>query len=315
MGRKHIALSFILTSAVAAIASSPASYAKKTNNPDPAPPDSSLVTQTGAFQSVGARAIDPIYALLLWQLSHKPELMNLQYLKYYLGNPARQTSQTGAQSQAYYWYDTSQRLTCELSQERDLSGAVVESTFVNHLPPGDFDFDLVEKKLGPPLRRYYDNQADPTEMYAYAPNTTLALTSPHNTFAVTRATVTYIGPPLPQPADADMQVAHDHFVINAQQKMQAKDFNWQDALVAARAHVSEHPNDGEAHAALAQALKKTGNVHDAITEFKYALTLNQYNEPVKQMCIQGLKDLYVLPADYNPGNTTGVAGNPNQFSQ
>ena len=313
MGGKRIATSFFLSIAIA-IASVPLAEAKKSKKTDPQP-DSSLLTQSGAFQSVKATALDPTYALLLWQLSHKPELMNLRYLKYYLGEPARQTTQIGAQSQAYYWYDSQQQIVTELYQEHDLNGAVVESTFIDHIPPGDLDFELVEDKLGPPLKRYFDNHADPTEMYSYAPNTTLSMTTPHNTFSVTRATVTYIGSPLPAPSVPDMQVAHDHFVINAQQKMQAKNFNWQDALVSARAHVAEHPTDAEAHIGLAQALKKTGNVHEAIGEYKYALSLNQYNESVRTQCIQGLKDLFVLPANYGSANTTGVAGSPTQLPQ
>lgn len=311
MGGKRIAISFFVAIAIA-VAFASDSAAKKARNSDPYP-DSSLVTQTGALQGLDSSALEPTYALLLWQLSHKPELMNLRYLKYYLGDPARQTTLIGAQSQAYYWYGLNQQLVGELYQEHDLNGAVVESVFTNHIPPGDLDFDLVEKKLGQPLRRYFDNHADPSTMYSYAPNTTLSMTMPHNTFAVTRATVSYIGPPLPTPSEMDMQIAHDHFVVAAQQKMQAKNFNWQNAVVAAREQVREHPADAEAHIALAQALKKTGSVHEAIGEYKQALSLNQYNDSVRQQCIQGLKDLFVLPQDYGSFNATGVAGSPNQL--
>lgn len=270
--------------------------------------DSSTLSLSGPFQELPGSAMDPTDGILLWQVSHKPELMNIQYLRYYLGEPDRQTTNIGVRSHAYYWYDRHRNKKCELFQEHDQPGQIVESVMVMHLPPGEFDFKVMEKSLGPPARSFYDHSADPTRMYSFAPNTTLSMSSPPNTFAITRATVSYLGAPLPEPSFEDLKVAHDSYIAKIQQKAVGKNVNWHDALAGARERVQMHPTDAEAHIGLAQVLKKTGKVHEAISEYKLALSLNKYNDAVRQQCIQGLKDLYVLPKNFSEPGTTGVAG-------
>jgi hypothetical protein len=265
----------------------------------------------GPFESINADLLDPVTAQLIWQLSSKPELMNLEYLNYYLGPPDNQTKQIGIRSKAYYWYDRMRQPRCELYQELDGPGEVIESQMVFHLPGGDLDFGLIEKKLGPALRNYFDHSANPTRMYCFRPNTTLAMSSTPNTFAITKATVTYMGPPLPHPDYNDIHVASDSFVSRTVNPRQPPNLlNWLETLSLAKRRAQENPADPGAHACLAEALRRTGNVHEAIGEYKQALALDRYNDAVRQQCIQGLKELFVLPPTYveTPAGSARVAG-------
>lgn len=267
----------------------------------------------GPFEKIDD-VIDPLTAQLLWQISHKPELMNVDYLSYYLGPPDRNAKQMGVGSTACYWYDELHRLRCELYQEEAAPGQVVESRMIFHLLPGDLDFDLMRKAFGPPVRRYFDQNAFATEMYCWVPNTALSMSTPPNTFSITKAGITYIGAPLGQPDVLDVQRAHDSFIASTQSPSIVRGQpDWSGTLVLARRRLLESPYDPAAHAALAEALKRTTNLHEAICEYKTALSLNTCSDAVRQQCIQGLKDLYVLPRDYMegnpaPGQSTRLAG-------
>ncbi|MBX9685824.1 MAG: hypothetical protein K2X27_03925 [Candidatus Obscuribacterales bacterium] len=280
---------------------------------------SSLSAASGAFGNIDPELLDPMTAYLLWQTSSKPELMNLEYLRYFLGNPAKQTSQIGVRSHAYYWYTDGGLLRCELYQEHDQPGQVIESIFRVNLPPSDLDFKTLNNAVGMPARSYFDHDGHPNQMYSFAPNTSTSFATPANAFCVRKANVTYLGPPLSTPSPQDMQTAHDAFVARTYGNAgsQTENVNWADALSLARERVKEHPNDAEAHASLAEVLKRTGNVHESIDHYKMALSLNKYNDAIQSQCIQGLKDLYVLPQNYGIDQNAGsgvASSRPLQFS-
>lgn len=318
---KRLATGLIVL-AVCTVGLAPAQAKKKPFQPalqmgDQSPDsDAFIKSQIGAFYKISEKDLDTPTATLLWQCSHKPELMNLDYLKYFLGNPDPQTKQIGARSNAYYWYNDARQKRCELYQEMDKPGEIVESVMILHLPHEGMDFDDLTDALGPAMRNFFDQEGDPTKMYCFVPNTTLSMGCPPNTFAVRKATISYLGAPLPKPNPEDLQIAHDSFINRIQKSTKGKPINWNTALSMAKEQVKEHPFDAGAHVALAQALKQTGAVHDAISEYKLALTLNKYDEPVRLQAIQGLKDLYVLPKDYGiePQGSSGVAGKAQSFA-
>ena len=232
--------------------------------------------------------------------------MDPEYLSYFLGAPFTQPNQPGIRSFVYHWQDQMGQPRAELHQEHDGPGDVVESTLVMHLPPSEFTFKSMED-VGVPLRSFYDHDGHPTQMYGFVPGTTLSLATPVNAFAIRKATVTYQGGPLPKPSEDDMRLAHDTYVAKSRIAAKSSKTNWQNALLVARDRVRLHPADAEAHIALAQALKKTGNVHDAITEFKLALSLNKYNQDVQAECLEGLRELRVIPRE-DVQSSTGIAG-------
>lgn len=310
---RRLTISFVILSSL--IFGGDIVHAKKnkqaTPNQSTTTPDSSNLNTAGAFQAIDPEDLDPTTAYLLWQLTHKPELMNVEYLTYYLGAPDSTTHQIGIRSHAYYWYDSARQPKCELYQEHDKPGEVVESQMMFHLPQrDDFNFKALEDPLGPPVRRFFDHDGHATQMFQFVPNTTLSLASPMHTHSIRKATVTYMGPPLGNPSNEDMQIAHDTYVAKSRIAVNSGKVNWQSALLVARDRVRMHPMDVEAHLALAQALKKTGNIHEAIGEYKFAMSLSQYNQTAMQECVAGLKELRVLPANYgqNVQGSTGIAG-------
>ena len=310
---RRLTISFVILSAL--VFGGGTVHAKKNKQQNPsqssAVPDSSNLNTAGAFQSIDPEDLDPTTAYLLWQLTHKPELMNIEYLSYYLGPPDSSTHQIGIRSYAYYWYDQSRQPKCELYQEHDKPGEVVESQMMFHLPQREgFNFKALEDPLGPPLRRFYDHDSHATQMFQFVPNTTLSLASPMHTHSIRKATITYMGPPLGLPSNEDMQIAHDTYVAKSKIAVNSGKVNWQNALLVAKDRVRLHPMEADAHLALAQALRRTGNIHDAIGEYKLAMSLGQYNQDTVHECVQGLKELRVLPADYNQNTqgSTGIAG-------
>lgn len=242
-----------------------------------------------------AKIMDPTTGFLIWQVSHQPELMNVDYLKYYLGKPDNMMTPQTPGTKAYYWHDKIHRPICELHQV-EKAGQVLQSQMIFNVYGNALALDDVQDVYGKGFKRYFDYDGHPTELYSFVPHTSLALSSPQNTFCVNKAIVTYAGGPLPTIHPDHMQLAHDAHAAKVQSHADAG--NWHEALATARERVHEHPNDAEAHIALAQALKKTGNAHDAIGEYKYALALNKYNESVRQQAIDGLKGLHVLPKEF-----------------
>lgn len=286
---------------------SPAVFAKKQSK-NTGTQQTSTTDSTASLVSIPIEAdkLDPQISALLFQIARKPELMTVDFISFYLGAPDPHTTIMRERSQAFHWYDKMRNKRCELYQEHDGTSNMVQSVLLVHLPPNQLNFDLLEKRLGMPLRRFYDQDAHPNYMYSFAPRTTTCMTSPDNTFTITKATVTYVGPVLPQPSAADMKIAHDYFLSRTYTADHSK-ANWQEALFKARERIAQHPNEAESHVLLAQALKKTGNVHDAISEYKYALELGKFNPAVRQQCIEGLKHLKVLPQTYTENAATGIA--------
>lgn len=247
----------------------------------------------GTFSS---KAVDPSMAFVMWQVSHHPELMHVEYLKHYLGKP--EIMQVGEKAYACFWYDHVRQARCELHQEEDKTGQHFQSRMIFHFPGNQLSIDEFNDVYGGGYKRFFDYNGHPNELYSFAPNTSLAVTSPLNCFAVKKATVTYLGPVLAHPADEHFQHAKAHY--RAKVQAHHDNGNWSEMLLHAQERVHDHPNDPEAHALLAKALMKTGSVHESIGEYKYALTLNQqlHDPNVNALCIAGLQDLHVVPKDY-----------------
>src|SRR5579883_2802297 len=76
--------------------------------------------------------VDPVAENVIWQVSHDPSLMNIQYLKYLIGRPENERTQRSL-SKSYYWYDADYQLAYELHQTERAPGQVVESTMIVYL--------------------------------------------------------------------------------------------------------------------------------------------------------------------------------------
>lgn len=231
--------------------------------------------------------MDPVLAGLLAKLAHKPELLNPSYLKYYLGPPDQVVNNSVDQSSVYYWYDELRNPKVQLHTERDVSIAREADVMLVHLPESDLNLQAVGSALGHNGKRLFDHNGHPAAMYSFAPNTSISFISPQNSFAVRKVAVIYKGGLLPPPSAEDLQCARDHHVVKLS-KLTASG-QWRHALTVARERVKEEPSSAEAHVALAQALSKSGHLHAAVSEYKYAMSLSPANDELRKSCTKELE--------------------------
>ncbi len=246
--------------------------------------------QPAVFPVFPERSLDPVIANLLSRVAHKPDLLNPAYLKYYLGPPDNQVTQLNEQSSVYYWYDRLRNPKVELHAERDVSTAREADVMVIHLPDARLDMQAVSDALGDGGKKFFDANGHPAAMYSFAPYTSVSFISPQNSFAVTKSVVIYKGPLLPPPSPEDLQIAQDEFVSSLSH-LSAKG-NWNEVVGLMRQRVQEQPINANARVALAQALSKGGNVHEAVTEYKHAMSLEPGNASLQQQCIAGLHRIH-----------------------
>lgn len=245
--------------------------------------------------------VDPDAQMLIWKLSHNPELMNTEYLKYFIGRPEKEQHQKSSATPHYYWHDAQERLTYELEQTQRIPGEVVQSQMTVHLDGMGLTFDKLKPVYGEPVKRFYDFRAQPAELYTFAPNTYLSFSSPPNTFRVNEAKIVYNGAPLPQPSPTEMASAQAAMIAksavigsNDDEPITAE------ALPLLQARVKTQPMDPEAHLKLADAYRQQSQLHPAIGEYKLALALSNSNGNVRDRAISALRQMRVIDDSYDP---------------
>ena len=245
------------------------------------------------------------------KLAHQPELMNINYLQYFVGRPENERSQRALTTKHYIWYLPSRQVRCELTQVEQAPGQVIESAFVIPFYDSTLTFDDLKKIYGATARHFYDYDGQAARLYSFVPNTAVTFTSPQNSFRIQKAKITYRGPALPTPGIQDVSGGHDHLMkrvyeLGAQEQ-------WDQIMPPLIVHLKEHPEDGDAHYWLGRAYAKQGQLYEAISEYKAALATvapdaatspNNGNATVqgaavsdlKQRCLLGLQELRAIPA-------------------
>lgn len=247
-----------------------------------------------AFYMERKHQVDPVALQVISKLSHQPELMNVSYLQYYLGLPANQAENEMRTDQCYYWYSTDRgMLRYKLEQNEIALNTVTDAMFTVYLPDSGLTFKDMESKYGKPVKRFFNEYSFPTEQYNLIPNTSVSFIQPQNAFEIQEVVIHYRGHPLPLPSALDMKLASCERRANAFEYHCQK--NWSSELPLLQSHLAEHPEDIEAHCALAQALKAIGHINEAIAEYEFALAQTSNNTELRQKCIAGLKELKVLP--------------------
>ncbi len=233
---------------------------------------------------------------LITKLSTNPQLINETYLSTVLGNPTTAVGQPGSPANRYWYQQGTKGPKYELSSFDESDGKATTSFVVND-PSRQLDFEDVEKLFGKdPLHRF-DQQARPTAIYSFSPNTSVIFTKPQNTFRIEKISVNYAGPPLPPPSVFDVQAASD---VRKQQilGMHEKGLH-RESLPALTQHVKENPGDAEMHYHLARAYKESCCINPAVAEYSNALYLCQpltkENEELSKKCMEGLAELKMHP--------------------
>ena len=241
---------------------------------------------------------NPESQLLISKLSHNPELMNIEYLKFFIGRAENESYAANSMNPHYYWYDGNHRLTYELQQTQRVSGHVTESQMIVHMNDGGPAFSELKALYGEPAKRFYDQNAHTAELYSFVPNTFLILSSPSNTFTCSQAKITYSGMPLPLPPSAEMDLAQSS-MIDRSAGVEPQDLT-ADSLPLLQARVKTQPLDPEAHFALGQSYAQQSQLHEAIGEYKVALALSGSNADVRDKALNALRKMRVIDDSYDP---------------
>ncbi len=243
-----------------------------------------------------ANGLDDDTQALIGKLSTTPQLINETYLSTVLGNPTTSAGQPGSPAIRYWYKPGTKGPKYELSSVSGADGKYNTSFIINDASR-ELDFEDVESIYGKnPLRRF-DQQARPTAIYSFAPNTSLIFTKPQNTFRIENISVNYSGPPLPPPSVFDVQAASD---ARRQQilDMHSKGQHWESLPVLIQ-HVKENPGDAEMHYCLARAYKQSCFINQAVAEYSNALYLcqpgSQENQDLVKRCMDGLTELKMQP--------------------
>ena len=184
--------------------------------------------------------------MMIWELSHRPELMNLAYLQYFIGHPENEGVTRGS-DRHYYWYKGPDRqLVYELIQVEDGPGRIVDSRMIVHLKGMGLTFDKIEKifaaanatanangsagangSIGgtnntgsnpaPTIasKRFFDYYGHPNEVFVFVPNTSVAFSCPSNTYRLDQAKIVYRGAPLPEPSVDELAMAESTMIARA----------------------------------------------------------------------------------------------------
>ena len=243
-------------------------------------------------------SFNPESQLLISKLSHNPELMNIEYLKFFIGRAENESYATNSMNPHYYWYDGNHRLTYELVQTQRSPGQVIESQMTVHLNGGGPAFSELGALYGEPAKRFYDQNAHTAELYSFVPDTFLIFSSPPNTFNCTEAKIIYRGTPLSLPAAAEMDLAQTS-MIGRGTGLQPEELT-ADSLPLLQARVKTKPLDAEAHFALAQSYARQSQLHEAIGEYKVALALSGSNADVRDKALTALRKMRVIDDSYDP---------------
>jgi len=270
-----------------------------TNPPDPNNPYDPNNPNSQQYQQPPLK-FDQQTLLLVVTLSHQPELMNLDYLEYYLGRPENEKAMASHGMRNYYWYEPGKRrLKYQLRQSQLIPGQMVESRFDAFTPDSKVDLEDIDDAFQDiPSKKRFNEKGVPTQVFQFVPNTTVEFTQPHNAFAVQQIVIRYDGPPLKQPDQQAMGNASDF--RKAKLDDYVKKGNWNEALPLLQQHLKEHPEDVISQIDLADAYKYTGHLNEAIGQYQIALGNSGAVQELSDRCYKGLQDTKVLPSRENP---------------
>jgi hypothetical protein len=235
--------------------------------------------------------VDPEAQAIIWKLSHQPELMNVEYLKYWIGRPHNEKHARTQINPNFHWKDKHEKVRYELQLTQQQPGQVVHAQMTVNLDGMGISFDKLAQMYGQPAKRFYDYQAHPAEIYTFVPGTYVCFSSPANTFRCNTAKIVYSGPALPQPSMTDIAEAEAAMVARGAAFGVDGELTTETLPILA-ARVKARPMDPEAHLHLADAYRLQSQINGAIGEYK--LALSGHNLAVRDKALNALRQMHVI---------------------
>lgn len=223
-------------------------------------------------------------------MARRPELMDLNYLQFFIGQPENLAAMAGRAQKNYHWYDEKRRLVYEL-QTTAVAGNVTESTFTAHLPNHELNFGDVSNMFGDDCKHFFDSEAHPTKLYTAAPNTFLTFTSAPHSFRVTRARILYKGTGLGHATPEEIAQAKQQLKMRTDPIVNGGDPNAAISILQTR--LQHNPYDAETHLQIARCFARTNRLTEAISEYKYVLATST-DDAMRQQAGDALKQYFVI---------------------
>lgn len=239
---------------------------------------------------------------LMLEVSSRPELLQSDYLRRMLGG-ADDRGRYSLGQKVLHWSKVEQPGTSFSLHESTVFAATTVGApatacqhreLICHMRKSGFDLKQARGFLGQPERRYFDNCANPVEVYRFSPYASISLTEPANSFDVSQITVTYIGQTLPPPSAQSMALADGYRLAKAKRLLASGNTGL--SLTLLREHIADNPQDRGAHLVLAGILKRIGDVNGAMTEYRSALQLARAcgDKEVEKRSLAGLSAFGVV---------------------
>ncbi len=258
--------------------------------------DSQVANANAAFARSRPPALAPDAVNMIYALSAQPELMNLSYLRYMIGDPENERSQMALKAKTYYWYQEPKRIaTYSLHQDGPQPGTVTRSIFTITVPDSQLTTKEMERLFGQEHKRVFDHNSHPTDVYSFGPHTYVAFAQPQDTFRVNKIHVGYEGPPLKPPPQEAVYAAYN-FGKNKAVGAAMKNGDWREAIGWLRRDAALRPSDPFVHIQLGQAYRAGLMINEAISEYSQAARCGAGNPEVEKICRAALVDMKVLPA-------------------
>ncbi|MBU6452450.1 MAG: hypothetical protein KGS72_11765 [Cyanobacteria bacterium REEB67] len=233
-------------------------------------------------------------------LARRPELMHPQYLRMVLGSPDQARAHSFP-ANSFSW-SQSDLWKVRYSLSRTMGGGSSGGAngfecrqFIVAYGQSKIRLKDLQSRLGKPTRCYFNDRAQPVELYQISPTTTLSASEPINSFDIERIIVSYTGPVLPPVGQQDLfqaslfrQEQIDHHLDRG---------NRERGLAFLQEHIDDNPEDIEAHLLLADTLQRRSDVNGAIAEYRRALALAQGSSdlPMQKKAIKGLRRFGLAP--------------------
>jgi hypothetical protein len=262
-----------------------------------------LISSTVGILSTGAcrpavagrcSSLSPETVELIYKLSNQPELMNVEYLRYIIGDPGNERAQRSLKEKNYHWYTGPKReLAYTLHQDGPRHGVITHSSFMINLPASRMTKKEMEKIFGEEHQHVFDQRSFPNDVYSMGPSTYVAFTQPRDSFRVKEIHIGYNGGALPPPGKQD--IAYVYGLKQSKALHAHAQGNFHEALPWLAHEARMRPSDPYAHMRLAETFRGLSMVNESIAEYCAAMKLSKGDANVMEPCRLALVEMKVLP--------------------
>ena len=259
---------------------------------------------------------------LLGRLALRPELLNADYLEYYLGPITQSIKQPSALSQytkavaaKTIWQPQTEVNILDKLETSQQSQSNYIAEFMTNIPQtAHLEVQDIDTALRVDSKKSFDENGQPIDIYTTRPDTHVLIYPMPGLRDISKIRIKYAGYNPGLPTQADMQEASDYRRSLAFAHYDLG--NYRQAISLLNEHLKANPNDTEAHLKLAEAYKANSSLNESINEYRIALAQSGDDTDLRSRCLAGLHSLKIDPPkidspminiNQTPGQTTTLS--------